>query len=466
MTKDPAAQLHRYHEIVVRIAPSERQAGPVTGALATSGGGAPRRYDAWIYTRLPLPVELGKVEPVAGGAAPPPEVGGLPLIGHEEISVTWLSYGEYLSLFYGGEESVRELRRRVGGSISGGLRGLWQLKPRPERRLRLWWSSQTPELEDLPWEILELGGRRPPRFSIVRGSPGKAAPPLPVLEGEPLRVAVIDPAGGAPVALSDALSSLGPGVEVVWIEQEDPCKAIAEAASAGCQVLHLVADGAVPFGLEGLLELSCDEDETISPRELAAMLRGSRVAVLALTPPESPRIGHLGMPTVFHAFARFGHDSGEGPTIVAQLGPMPPPAIRDFWSAFYERLAASFDVEDAMSSAAQRPLVTPVVVFLRHRLGRQFCRPDDPALRCPAWTTVGTGQTPSDQVLLTVAQVTADLSITRELLDAARRLETRYTSLGLDFPGARAVAEEHKRQCRLDEAIDESSECLLKDVKS
>ncbi|AUX40932.1 uncharacterized protein SOCE26_023340 [Sorangium cellulosum] len=466
MTKGPAAPLHRYHEIVVRMAPSERQPGSAPSARMTSGGGVPWHYDAWIYTKLPLPVELGKVEPASGSGAPPPEVGGLPLIGHEEITVTWLSYGEYLSLFYGGEESMLELRRRGGGAISSGLRGLLQLKPRPERRLRLWWSSQSPELEDLPWEILELGGRRPPRFSIVRGSPGKAAPPLPVPDGEPLRIAVIDPAGGAPVALSDALGSLGPGIEVVWIEQDDPSKAIAEAIAAGCEVLHLVADGVVPFGLEGLLDLSGDDDATISPRELAAMLRGSRVAVLALTPPESPRIGHLGMPTVFHAFARFGHDSGEGPTIVAQIGPMSPPVSRDFWRAFYERLAASFDVEEAMSSAAQRPLVTPVVVFLRHRLGRQFCRPDDPALRCPVWTTAGTGQTPADQVLLTVAQVTADLSITRDLLDAARRLETRYASLGLDFPGTSAIAEEHKRQSRLDEVVDESSERLLKDLKS
>ncbi|WP_437639187.1 hypothetical protein [Sorangium sp. So ce854] len=454
MIPGPAAQPPRYHEILVRIAPiclaGQLPARAVDGRVC-------RRYHAWIYTKLAL-ASLGLGEPGAadlgGVPPPPPEVGGLPLVGHEELSVHWLSYAEYLSSFYGGEEALLELRRRVSGSISRGLREIVRLRPRAPQRLRIWWSTEAPELEDLPWEILFLGARRPPGLSLVRGGPGRIVPPLPIQQDQPLRVAVVDPTGGAPAAIAEALEDLGPGVEAVWIEEDDARRALTAAIRAGVEVLHVVADGVVPLGLEGLLDFSGEEEDTLSPLELAAMLRGSSVTILALTPPEIPRVGHGGMPSVFHAFARFCHDSGDGPTIAAQLGPMHPGVSREFWRAFYRQLAAALDVEDAMMSASQRPLATPVVLFLRHRFGRQFTRQGDVTRRSPAWPTFGSG--PMPEVPLTPAQVTADLSCSRDLLDAARTLEARYASLGLEFPGKRLIQREIQRQAGLDEALDES----------
>ncbi|WP_437984356.1 hypothetical protein [Sorangium sp. So ce117] len=455
MTTRPSAQISRYPEILVRIAPL-CLAEPVTPR--TTGRRVCRRYHAWIYTKLDISSLLlgdpGAVEP--GGAPPPPEMEGLPLIGHEEICVTWLSYAEYLSIFYGGEEALLELRRRLVGSISRGLGAILRLRPRAPRRLRIWWSTESPELEELPWEILFLGVHRPPCLSIVRGIPGRVVPPLSLREGQPLRVAVVDPTGGAPASLSEALEGLGSSIEVAWIEEDDARNALSAAIQAGFEVIHVVADGMVPLGLEGLLEFSGDEDDTLSPLELTSMLRGSSATILSLTPPEVPRVGHGGMPTVYHAFAHFGHQSGDGPTIAAQLGPMHPRVYREFWRAFYERLAVSLDVEDAMMAASQRPLLTPVVLFLRHRFGRQFTRQGDEARRSPTWPTFGAGQTPEGDVPLTPAQVTADLSCSRDLLDAAKMLEARYASLGLEFPGKGLIEREGQRQAALDEALEQS----------
>ncbi|XYI01371.1 hypothetical protein ACMHYB_17110 [Sorangium sp. So ce1128] len=459
MSTEPSAQRPRDPEILVRIAPL---CGETRGAARATGGRV-CRYHAWIYTKLALSwLTLGDRGAAGTSGAPPPEIGGLPLLGHEELSVTWLGYAEYLSIFYGGEGALLELRHRLGGSMSRGLRAILRLRPRAPQRLRIWWSTETPELEDLPWEILFLGARRTPRLSLVRGSPGRVIPPLVLPDGQPLRVAVVDPTGGAPAALAEALHDLGPGVEVVWIEEDDPRRALSAAIRAGVEALHVVADGVVPLGLEGLLEFSGDEEDTLSALEVAAMLRGSSVTIVSLTPPEIPRVGHAGMPTVYHAFARFGHDSGGAPTIAAQLGPMHPRVSREFWRAYYQRLAAALDVEDAMMSASQRPLVTPVVLFLRHRLGRQFAREGEETRRSPSWPTLGTGQTPSDGVPLTPAQVTADLACSRDLLDAARELEARYASLGLEFPGKGLIERETRRQASLDEAIDQS---LIEDTE-
>ncbi|WP_437758215.1 hypothetical protein [Sorangium sp. So ce1389] len=447
-TTEPAVPLCRYHEIVVHIAPFS-----TTAQSVAPDAGESQRYHAWIYTNLSLPVKVGDVDTSAeSGAAPPPEIGGLPLIGHEEIAVTWPRYDEYLWAFHGGERALLPVWGRIFRQLSGGLRALLLLKPQASHRLRIWWSIDAPGLEDLPWERIWLRRYRPWKFSMVRGSPGRSAPPLPLSPGQPLRVAVIDPASGAPDALWEALTDLGSGIEVVPIEQDDPHKAISEAIRAEVEVVHVVADGVAPLELEGLLEFS---GKRLSPKELAGMVRGSRITIVSLTPPEEPRIGRLGVPTVFRAFARFGHDSGEGPTIASQLGPMPRLAFRHFWRAFYERLAEALDVEDALMCAARRPLIMPVVLFLRHRFGRQFSRQGEGMRRSPTWPTHGSSQTSAD-VPLTPAQVLADLSVSRDLLDTLGRLDARYASLGLDFPEKSLVESERRRLADLDEALDQS----------
>lgn len=458
MTSAATAQLSRYHEVVVRIS-SFRCPPPAAAPVLGSGERAARVYQAWIYSRLALPVRFGEIGtlPPGGLPAPPPEIGGLPLIGREEVAVPLRNYADYLGTFYEGEEAILEMRSRLEGSFSSGLMGLLRLRPRPPRRLRIWWSSESPELEDLPWELVALGAERPPGLSIVRGSPGKPVPPHPLPQGRPLRVAVIDPTCSAPTALWEALKeSPARGLEFVWLDEEDPRKAISEAARADIEVIHLVADASVPLGVEATLEFPGDEDESLLPSELASMLRGSSVAIVALTPPEIPRVSACGMPSVFHAFARIGHDAPEGPTLIAQLCPMLPRASQEFWSVFYQRLAETLDAEDALTVASPRPIAAPVVLFLQHRLGRQFSRKGDESRRSATWPTHGAGETPEDVAPLTPSQVTADLSVSRDLVDAARALQARYAALGLDFPGKDLIEKECERLAVLDAALDEA----------
>jgi hypothetical protein len=123
---------------------------------------------------------------------------------------------------------------------------------------------------------------------------------------------------------------------------------------------------------------------------------------------------------------------------------MPPRALGELWSAFYRRLAASLDGEDAVACAAEHPLRAPVALFLRHRFGRQFSRHVD-----------GTStSTPSPG--RGAEQVTTDLSISRDLLDAARTLEARYAALGLASPCGDLLDEERERQAQLTSSLDEA----------
>lgn len=428
MSTRTTAQLSRYGEVVVAVAPS----------------GTSSRYDAWIYTKLALPVQLGAAALPASGVAPPPEIGGLPLVGHEEIGLDRRGYSELLSTLYGSEEAVLELRARLFGGISGGLRQLLGLRPRDPIRLRIWWSSEVPELEAIPWELVALGQSRPPNLSLVRGKPGESVPPLLLSPEQPLRVAFIDPACAAPAALCEALDSLAPELEIHWLDGEDPREALREAARAGFEVVHVIADGSAPLGLEGLLEFPEEVEAPISPAELRSLLRGSRATLVSLTPPEVPRVGRSGLPTVFHAFTRLGHGIDWGPTLVAQIGPMPPGALRELWSAFYRRLAASLDVENAVACAAQSPPRAPVALFLRHRFGRQFSRHVD-------WSS-GPIPLPGRGT----EQVTTDLTVSRALLDAARTLEARYAALGFVFPGPDLLEEERERQDQLASSLDEA----------
>ena len=433
MSTRTTAQLSRYDEVVVSVLPS----------------GTPSRYNAWIYTKLALPVQLGEAVPLAGNLAPPPEIGGLPLVGREELGLDRCGYNALLSTLYGGEEAVTELRARLFRELSGGLRHLLELRPRAPSRLRIWWSSELPELEAIPWELVALGQCRPPNLSLVRGRPGESVPPLPLAPEQPLRVAVIDPACAAPAALYKALDSLAPELEIRWLDGAEPREALRDVARAGFEVIHVIADGSAPLGLEGLLEFPEEAEVPISPAELHALLRGSRVTILSLTPPEVPRVGRSGLPTVFHAFTRLGHGMiDEGPTLFAQIGPMPPRALCALWSAFYRRLAAALDVEEAAACAAKCPPRAPVALFLRHRFGRQFSRHSD--------GTSGFVSSPGRGT----EQVTTELSVCRDLLEAARALEAKYASLGLVFPSPDLLPdlleEEQKRQARLASSLDEA----------
>ncbi len=152
-------------------------------------------------------------------------------------------------------------------------------------------------------------------------------------------------------------------------------------------------------------------------------------------------MGRDGLPTVFHGFARFGRAVGEGLTVVAPLAPIAPLELGRFWRAFYRSFADVLDVESALATATPCPLVVPVVLFLRHRFGRQFTRhavnPDDFSFEPGA-----------DEGLSSSAQLSAELSISGKLLVEAEALQKRYGELGLVFPGSEQIDKARARQGR------------------
>ena len=164
------------------------------------------------------------------------------------------------------------------------------------------------------------------------------------------------------------------------------------------------------------------------------MLHGSRAAILSLSTPDAPRLDAQGLPTVYRGFARFGRAIGDGLSVIAPFGPIAPLDLRSFWRELYQRFAEVLDVEDALISANPHPLTVPMVLFLRHRFGRQFTR--------------GAGQSvePGPGGSFDPAQMSADLSLSSGLLEAAQSLQQRYAELGLEFPGSDLIHAERARE--------------------
>ncbi len=142
---------------------------------------------------------------------------------------------------------------------------------------------------------------------------------------------------------------------------------------------------------------------------------------------------------MYRGFARFGHAVGDGLSVLAPLGPIAPRDLRSFWRELYRHFAEVLDVEEALVSASPYPLTVPMVLFLRHRFGRQFTRVSGPDVD----VDVGAGA-PADP-----AQVSADLSLSGSLLEAAQSLQRRYAELGLEFPGNDLIHEEREREREL-----------------
>jgi hypothetical protein len=442
-------QVSEYDEVVFYSAPciGPRCEGDVSASSGPPGGRI-TRYHGWIYSKSALPVTLGEVMKIQTATVPPHQIGGLPLVGHEEMSIHWRSYAEYLSAFYSGEEALIALRKLLFGSFSGGLLSLIKAAPPEGTRLRLWWVIDAPEIEDIPWEPLAHGQESPlPRLSIVRGRPPVSVPPLPIAPGRRLTIAVVDPAGLAPEPLGSALDEVRGAVEIVRLDSMDPREALHQAARAGAEIVHLVADASVPLGVEGLLDFS--GGATLTPMEASQLLRGSRVAILSLSAPANPHVGHDGLPTVFHGFARFGRAIADGLTVVAPLGPIAPPELGRFWREFYRRFAEELDVEDALAVATPCPLVVPVVLFLRHRIGRQFTR----RATDPGDVVFDPGGAAG---LASSAQVSAELAISGGVLEGAIALQNGYAALGRVFSGKDLIDRERERQSALASYLDDA----------
>jgi hypothetical protein len=419
-----------YDEIVVYSAP---RAGSDEPSSAPTSGPRISRFDNWFYTRV-LPLRLAAARAPSGGAAPALDIGDLPLVGHCETTFQRRSYAELMKAFYRGEAALVPLGKSLDSSYFPDFMRFYE-KPLPEGvQLRFWWFNTAQEVEDIAWESIALPNNRSSRVWMVRGAPGPTLPPLPFFHDRQMTIAVFDPADLAPESLLQAFEDIRSRVMIVRLEAKDPHQALCEAARAGVEGVHVIADGSVPLDTEGLLDFP--GGAMLSSRDAHEMLHSSRAAILALSEPASPHLDAQGLPTVYRGFARFGRAIGDGLSVVAPLGPIAPLELRRFWREFYLRFAEVLDVEDALVSATPHPLTVPMVLFLRHRFGRQFTRS----------AGSGVNLAPGAGGWADPAQVNADLSLSSGLLEAAQSLQRRYAELGLKFPGNDLIHEERARE--------------------
>jgi hypothetical protein len=322
--------------------------------------------------------------------------------------------------------------------MSGGLEALLYSGPPADGPVRVWWSSETPEIDELPWELVawQNPGYRDGRFSFVRGVPGSFQPLVP-LEG-PLRLALIyDPASTAP-ELVDALTHLPDGIETVRMTQP-PLEALQQAAAEGIELVHLVADGMTSLGHDGILRLPgqwADRPESLPPRELSALLMGSRVTILGLSAPEGVReaTSELGA-SAYRAFTFLGSSQHPLPSIVAPLALLPADQTAGFWHRFYSALAETLSVEDAMTRAQGGGPPMLAALFLRHRLGNEFARR-------------GAGTRSIREITKGLTQRAANEQVASDLMADLSKVDTRYRDLPFSVTKSDRAGREAARQSR------------------
>jgi len=365
-------QSSSYAEIVVKISPARMlSSGSVklTEDVTSRSSEAKRSYDALIYTNLQIPRLQRPDSPPPGQ---PNEIAQLPLAGQETLIVRWSRYQEYLAAFVEGEKRPAYMRERLLETMPDGLESIFSEPLPTSQPVRLWWASDTPELEDLPWELVSYRSRSDPeRFSFVRGLPPEN--PLPILPiGERLRLAFIHDPSFTPQPLQDALNNLTGNIEVIDFPNF-PRKALEQVVKEGYELVHLVADGVVSSAYEGILYFHGGRSTSpeLPPGELSSILRGSRVSMLTLSEQQynSPDVIDIGgqlVPSVYRAFAYLASSRLPLPSMVVPLGPLEPSDMHAFWNNFYFHLGESLSVQRAMARTRIRNYPAPAGLFLRH----------------------------------------------------------------------------------------------------
>ncbi len=408
---NPTRTSPRYREILLSV-------GPHPGRRDERR----RLYEALVYSN---------VEELRGSVTPsedrPPVVGGLPLVGIETIAIKWQRYHEYVELFMRAEKEPHLMRQRLFEAMPGRLETILDTRF-SGKPVRLWWHLRAPELDELPWELLASGRSGGVRMSVVRGLPGEM-PPLVPLDG-PLRLGVIG-AGAASSEMQSIWTAPRSGL-VGKLIAGGLRQGLQDAVARGLELVHLVVDGSVSAGFDPILEL---HGETMATSELHAVLDGSRVTILALTPTE--RADH----DVEHAratYTAFSHLGGgtSNTSLVATVGPIATWRRAAFWSAFYQKMAEKLSVEKALWAAHREyAQAAPVAVFLRHRLGVEFARRTEPVHQMAG---------PQIDPVRLDAEVRAD----REFLEAISQIQEHYP----ESASAEQSVRLHRERARLESA--------------
>ncbi|MBN2549269.1 MAG: CHAT domain-containing protein [Anaerolineales bacterium] len=230
---------------------------------------------------------------------------------------------------------------------------LWQALP-PEARqpleqavsdqpVRLKISSNSPTIDDLPWEWLNDGSRPPfallEEVRLSRSVPIRLAMP-PMSIQPPIRVLVVltnprDQSLLDPVRELKAIRSrLSRRPYKVRLLDEPSFSALAEALQEGPHIVHYIGHAGVDRGQGNLiLHSASDVTQWISAPELSKLLPPTVRLLCLSTCFTAPNYQILGLPRLAHATANY-----RLPTVVTNRYPVQEAGVRLFWRAFYAGL--------------------------------------------------------------------------------------------------------------------------------
>ena len=395
-----------YNDVIVRVVPARR--------APKERSHLHRRdaiYEALIYTNLPA---------FQGQSSPPPgqpdKLANLPLASVEELVIGWDDYQQYLALFMVDSTSATQ-RGQLFETMSPGLSMLLSGRFQADAPVRVWWSNESAELEELPWELVVYNSPDfvANDFCFVRGLPPPRHPPLVPVE-QTLRLGVIFDPSNHPSVLLDALKDL-PGIEVTHLT-EPPRQALRRVVSERYELLHIVADGYVSLARDGILYVHDPYRPELPSNELSALLRSSRVSVLGLTSTASTnsnlvKVEQHNVAPAYRAFAYLASAELSLPSIVAPIGSLSHEQLASFWHEFYPALGNTLSLEQAMTHAQKLKLPKPMALFLRQPYGRLFRRP----------------QTKTRTLTVAPTKIEAELQISQSLVTRLNSLAARYGKL-------------------------------------
>lgn len=411
--------------VFVRVVPATLSR-PQMQSIGSADSPLQAAYSALVYSKLDIPIA-----PVESMSSSIDESwAGEPLRGAETFVVNWARYADFASEYFDGEKAPSSMRDRLFDTLPPRLVDILTGHLPSSQRSRTWFHSDAPEVNQLPWELVAyVEGRRPDvGASFVRGIPPETASPLVPVSG-PLRLGLIDPRDGIADAFRGVVAGLGGDLEVVHLSGGIR-EALRKAVSEGLELIHVIAGASITSSYDGVLEVAASGEDPITSKEIASMLRGSRVQLVGLTPPRDDlsrsRSAYSGSPSAYRAFTYFATSPYPLPSVVLPVGPMSDRQVTTFWSTFYPAVAGSLDLESAMLDA-QRVRVVPAGLFLRQLQVASFKRV-------------------TDQPSVEPNVVGVQLEASHELL---RQLD-ELSSLGVKAPNLdRLVSREHKRQERL-----------------
>jgi hypothetical protein len=427
-------------DLYICLAPSSRELPPesITRQSNFQTQEMSKAYEAYIYANFCI----------EGLSPPKPDIPvdresfmGAPCLSVEQVVVRWGRYKDLLGAFMEGTKDPLKMRYSLLETLSPGLERIFSGPPLVNRPLRIWWHCETPELEDLPWELITYQPSSVnPILSFVRGKPPSTPTPIvPLKPGAPLRLAYIHDPQFTSTSLGAVLNNLPPGIQVVDFP-DDPRQSLERAIKNGFELVHLVADGIISLAYEGLLYFSNTKSPDLSASELSQILSGSRVSVLCLTEPAglSPDmvwIGRYQVPSAYRAFAYLARCNRPLPNIVAPLGPHEYWQTNQFWQIFYTRLSESLSVEEAViGGRMSMPMV--MALFLRQNLKQTFHRL----------------ATPNQVPAVDPRQISQNLQQSYDLVSQLNEIKEQFGSLPDSLTSF--IIEESSRQARLEADLD------------